>query len=110
MYLSRSFLSAMLICLYGTSSTLVLHSSAALSGFNEPTKSAVSSELRGMAARGQLGINLNTSGYREHIKRLYESTNFAPLWMKGDEPTSQARYMIEAFRASRFKGLNPSDY
>ena len=63
-----------------------------------------------MAAKGQLGNNLNTTGYREQIKRLYESTNFASLWIKGDEPTSQATYLIEAFRASRLKGLNPSDY
>jgi murein L,D-transpeptidase YcbB/YkuD len=72
--------------------------------------SAISSELRGMAAKGQLGNNLNSVGYREQIKSLYESTNFAPLWIKGDEPTSQATYLLEALRASRLKGLNPSDY
>src|SRR5580692_9628819 len=75
-----------------------------------PASSAISSELRGMAARGQLGNNLSTAGYREQIKRLYESANFAPLWIRGDEPTSQATYLIEALRASRLKGLNPSDY
>jgi murein L,D-transpeptidase YcbB/YkuD len=63
-----------------------------------------------MAAKGQWGNNLNSTGYREQIKRLYESTNFAPLWIKDDEPTSQATHLIEAFRASRLKGLNPSDY
>jgi murein L,D-transpeptidase YcbB/YkuD len=72
--------------------------------------SAISSELRGMAAKGQLGNNLSSAGYREQLKSLYESTNFAPLWIKGDEPTSQATYLIEALRASRLKGLNPGDY
>lgn len=72
--------------------------------------SAISSELRGMAAKGQLGNDLNTVGYREQIKRLYESTNFTPLWIKNDEPTPQATYLIETLRASRLKGLNPSDY
>ena len=114
MYLRASLLSAILICLHGTGSGQVLLSSAAPSKFNEPAhaavSSAVSSELRGMAAKGQLGNSLNTTGYREQINRLYESTNFAPLWIKGDEPTSQATYLIEAFRASRLKGLNPSDY
>ena len=114
MYLRKSLLSAILICLHGTGFSQVLHSAAALSTSNEPAdaaaSSAVSSELRGMAAKGQLGNNLNTTGYREQIKRLYESTNFASLWIKGDEPTSQATYLIEAFRASRLKGLNPSDY
>jgi murein L,D-transpeptidase YcbB/YkuD len=72
--------------------------------------SAISSELRGIVAGGQFGNSLNSVGYREHIKRLYESTNFEPLWLKGDEPTSQAMYLIDALRASRLKGLNPGDY
>ncbi|MGC1293503.1 MAG: L,D-transpeptidase family protein [Alloacidobacterium sp.] len=63
-----------------------------------------------MAAKGQLGNNLNTTGYREQIKKLYESANFAPFWIKDDDLTSQATYLIEALRASRLKGLNPSDY
>jgi L,D-transpeptidase YcbB len=114
MYLRKSLLLAILVCLHGTGSSQALLSSAALSKWNEPANadasSAVSSELRGMAAKGQLGNNLNTVGYREQINRLYESTNFTPLWIKGDEPTAQAAYLIEAFRASRLKGLNPSDY
>ena len=72
--------------------------------------SSLSSELREMVAKGQLGNNLTSTGYREQIKTLYESTNFAPLWIKNDEPTSQATYLIEALRASRLKGLNPRDY
>ena len=72
--------------------------------------SAISSELRLMAAKGQLGNNLGSAGNREQIKRLYESANFVPLWIKGDQPTSQAAYLIETLRASRLKGLNPSDY
>ncbi len=74
------------------------------------SSSAISSELRSMAAKGQLGNNLGSAGYREQIKRLYESANFVPLWIKGDQPTSQATYLIETLRASRLKGLNPSDY
>lgn len=71
--------------------------------------SALSSEVRGMATKRTLG-NLSITGYQDQIKRLYESANFAPLWIKGDEPTSQAAYLIEALRASRLKGLNPNDY
>jgi L,D-transpeptidase YcbB len=72
--------------------------------------SAISSELRAMAGKGQLGKSLGSAAYREQIKRLYESANFVPLWMRGDEATSQATYLIETLRASRLKGLNPSDY
>jgi L,D-transpeptidase YcbB len=74
------------------------------------SSSAISSELRRMAANGQLANNLGSAGHREQIKRLYESANFAPLWVKDDRPTSQATYLIETLRASRLKGLNPSDY
>jgi L,D-transpeptidase YcbB len=72
--------------------------------------SAISSELRAMAARGQLGNHLGYAEYREQIKRLYESANFVPLWINGDQPTPQATYLIETLRASRLKGLNPNDY
>jgi hypothetical protein len=61
MYSRKLLLSAILICL-----VLPL---AGLSTLNEPAdaavSSAISSELRGMAAKGQLGNNLSTTGYRE---------------------------------------------
>jgi murein L,D-transpeptidase YcbB/YkuD len=72
--------------------------------------SAISSELGAMAAKGQLGNSRGSAAYREQVKRLYESAHFVPLWIKGGEPTSQATYLMEALRASRLKGLNPSDY
>jgi murein L,D-transpeptidase YcbB/YkuD len=71
---------------------------------------AISSELRAMAAKGQLGNSRGPGAYREQVKKLYESAQFVPLWIKGGEPTPQATYLIEALRASRLKGLNPSDY
>ena len=80
---------------------------------NDPPKnaasSALSSEVRGLATKRTLG-NLSITGYQDQIKRLYESANFAPLWIKNDEPTSQAAYLIGLLRASRLKGLNPNDY
>ena len=71
--------------------------------------STISTELRGVVAKGHFG-NLSSTGYREQVKTLYESTNFAPLWIRQDEPTSQAKYLIAALQASRLKGLNPRDY
>ena len=113
-YPRKVLLLSTLICLNGSGSSQIILRSAGLPTLNEPAgataSSAVSSELRGMATKGQLGNKLSTAGEREQIKRLYETANFAPLWIKGDEPTSQATYLIEAMRASRLKGLNPSDY
>ena len=70
--------------------------------------SDLSSELRAMAAK--LGNNPASPGNREQIKKLYESANFTPLWINGDQPTPQATSLIAILRASRLKGLNPSDY
>jgi murein L,D-transpeptidase YcbB/YkuD len=72
--------------------------------------SALSSEVRGIATKQKLGNNLSITGYQDQIKRLYESANSAPVWIKGDQPTPQATYLIEALRTSRLKGLNPNDY
>src|SRR5450631_626993 len=100
MYSMKLFLSMILTCLkVCASSQTMLHlanfAGAASDAQEVSSSSAISSELRGMAAKGQLGNNLGSAGFREQIKRLYESANFVPLWIKGDEPTSQATYLIE---------------
>ncbi len=115
MYSVTLFLSMIVTCLvvFAPSQTM-LHlanlDGPASSNQEVSSSSAISTELRAMAAKGQLGNNLGSAGYREQVKRLYESANFAPLWVNGDQLTSQATYLIETLRASRLKGLNPSDY
>ena len=73
MYSRKLLLLSILICLNGSGSSQVMLRSAGLSTLNEPAdataSSAISSELRGMAAKGQLGNKLSTAGYREQIKR-----------------------------------------
>jgi L,D-transpeptidase YcbB len=72
--------------------------------------SAISSELQAIAARGQVGNTRAFGAYREPFKTIYQSTNYTPLWLKNDELTPQANYLIETLSASRQKGLNPGDY
>jgi L,D-transpeptidase YcbB len=112
MYSSDLVLSVLLACLNvrGPSQTMLHLAEPASTTQEVSSSSAISSGLREMAAQGRLGTNPGSPGSREEIKKLYESVNFAPLWVKGGEPTSQATYLIEALRASRLKGLNPSDY
>jgi murein L,D-transpeptidase YcbB/YkuD len=89
------------------------HNSANAQTGNSPktaVSSPLSSELQGIVAKGQFGNKLNSAGYRDQIKTLYDSTSFAPLWIKNGEPTSQATNLVEALRTSRLKGLNPTDY
>ncbi len=103
--------SCLTACAPSQSMLHLANTGGAVSGTQEVSGSpAISSELRAMAAKGQLGNNLGSAGSREQIKKLYESANFAPLWIDGDRPTSQAASLIEILRASRLKGLNPSDY
>jgi L,D-transpeptidase YcbB len=115
MYSMKLFLSMILACLNACAPSQAMLHPANFGGAASQTQEvssppAISSELRAMAGKGQLGNNLGSAAYREQVKRLYESVNFVPLWIKGDEPTSQATYLIETLRASRLKGLNPSDY
>jgi murein L,D-transpeptidase YcbB/YkuD len=76
----------------------------------DSASSTVSSELRAIVSKRQVEGNRSFAEYSGQVKVLYESTNFAPLWLKGDEPTSQATYLVEALCVSRQKGLNPDDY
>ena len=118
MYSKRFLLSMILICFNGVGAVgAALRSvdfSASSDGVGQAgaaaSSSSISTELRGIVAGGQFENSLNSVGYREHVKRLYESTNFEPIWLKGDGPTSQAMYLIDVLRASRLKGLNPGDY
>src|SRR5271156_1512195 len=115
MYSMKLFLSVLLPCLNACAPSqamlYLVNPGRPVSEAQEvSSSSAISSQLRAMAAKGQLGNDLGSAGFREQIKRLYESANFVPLWIKGDQPTSQATYLIETLRASRLKGLNPSDY
>jgi L,D-transpeptidase YcbB len=96
-------------CLFLVLIAVCLDCTAAQTSHGAPSPT-VSSELHALITKGQFGNSRSLAGYRDHVKRLYESKNFAPLWLNGDEPTSQARFLIEALRASRQKGLNPTDY
>jgi L,D-transpeptidase YcbB len=106
MYLKKSLLSMIFICLNGF---VVLNEPAGLAQ-QTAIPSGISSELRAITAKEQLADGRSLAGYRGHFKVLYESTNFTPLWFTSNGPTPQTRILIEAFRASRQKGLNPADY
>ena len=53
----------------------------------------------------------NFSDYRTDFLQLYQSSNFAPLWLGANgQPTPQALAVIQALESSRRKGLIPDDY
>jgi murein L,D-transpeptidase YcbB/YkuD len=58
---------------------------------------AVAAELRTIATSGDL-------------QSLYQSTNFAPVWIHDGQATPQALAVIHALEDARRKGLSPQDY
>ncbi len=73
---------------------------------------AVAGELRTIAAAGTLADLTfpNFSDYGQQVQALYQSVNYAPVWVRGGQATNQALAVINAFQNSRQKGLNPEEY
>src|SRR5580704_13934999 len=52
----------------------------------------------------------NFRDYQPSLQKFYEPVNYAPVWVKGGSPSSQALVMIELLRNAWKKGLEPEDY
>ena len=50
------------------------------------------------------------SDYREHVKKFYEFSGNSLWWVKGMEPTAQARQVIAIMLQADQKGLSADDY
>ncbi len=48
--------------------------------------------------------------YQADLLRLYESVQFHPIWLNGDEPTAQAETVIGVFADADADGLSAADY
>jgi murein L,D-transpeptidase YcbB/YkuD len=77
-----------------------------------PVSPGVSARLQEIAAAGRLASmdRPDFSDYRMHFQHAYETSNFAPLWLNGNQPTPQATAIIVLLQNSLHKGLNPDDY
>jgi L,D-transpeptidase YcbB len=73
---------------------------------------AVAAPLRTIAAAGTFADLTfpNFSDYSQQVQALYQSVNYAPMWVRDGQATPQALAMITAFQSSRQKGLSPEDY
>ena len=73
---------------------------------------AVAGQLRTIAAAGTLADLTfpNFPDYGQQVQTLYQSVNYAPVWVRDGQATPQALAVITAFESSRQKGLNPEDY
>jgi murein L,D-transpeptidase YcbB/YkuD len=50
------------------------------------------------------------SDYKKHVQKFYESYGYSLPWVKGMEPTPQARQVIAVLRQADQKGLSAEDY
>jgi L,D-transpeptidase YcbB len=50
------------------------------------------------------------SDYREHVRKFYEFNGYSSWWVKGMEPTPQARQVIALLLQAGQKGLSAEDY
>ena len=50
------------------------------------------------------------SDYRGFVNNFYELNGYSPWWVRGQEPTPQARQLIVLLVRSEQKGLSPDDY
>jgi L,D-transpeptidase YcbB len=50
------------------------------------------------------------SDYRNHVAKFYDSVGYSPAWLRNDQPTPQARDLIEILKQADGKGLNAEDY
>ena len=77
-----------------------------------PNAEAVAGQLRTIAAAGTLADLTfpNFPDYGQQVQALYQSVNYAPVWLRDGHATPQALAVITALQSSRQKGLNPEDY
>jgi L,D-transpeptidase YcbB len=75
-------------------------------------EAAVSARLHAIAAAGKLADLRwpDFSDYQQHFQHLYDTVNFAPVWVRDGQPTLQALGVIQALDDSRRKGFDPREY
>ena len=76
------------------------------------TNPVLEEQLRADATAGHLAPLRwpNFQDYKDQVVRFYAQRNWNPAWIDGKRPTRQARALIQTFKASAGKGLNPLDY
>lgn len=73
---------------------------------------AFAARLKEIAGAGQLaGMEQpDFSDYKKHFVAAYETTGYAPLWLRADGLSKQGAGVIQAVEASEQKGLTAADY
>ena len=72
----------------------------------------ISSHLREIVTSGRLADLRwpDFTDYKAHVAEFYESNAYGTAWLNGRQPSAQALALIELFKSSSRKGLQPEDY
>jgi L,D-transpeptidase YcbB len=78
----------------------------------DPLSSEGQARLRAIVTAGRLAELRwpDFSDVRGSALELYSRAGYSLLWIRGNQPTAQARAMIALMRQAALKGLNPADY
>ncbi len=74
--------------------------------------SAFIAALREIVAAGRLSDLRwpDFSDYKIHVANFYDSSGYAPAWLRDNDPTRQALAVIDVLKQADAKGLNAEDY
>ena len=76
------------------------------------TSAGQQADIQNLVTRGKLdGMRWpNFSDYRDWLRKFYEPTGYAPVWLQGTQLVPQAQSLIDRFKDAGKKGLDPEDY
>jgi len=82
------------------------------SAFGTMAAQASADEIRQIVTAGRLSDLRwpDFSDYRTHLESFYEPAGYALAWIRQNQPSAQARAMIEVLKGADSKGLRSEDY
>ena len=114
--LSAPLMLFVLFCGSGAGSGSFAQTQLATSSTNSPNAQQLSSESQAWLRNAINGGNLpelrwpDFSDYTKHVQKFYEFNGDSLWWVKGMEPTTQARQVIAVMLQADQRGLSADDY
>jgi murein L,D-transpeptidase YcbB/YkuD len=96
------------VCVLRLAYGAVSEASPAQAQAQEPIGAAIRDIVE--AGRQPLLHRPDFSDQQDSSRKLYEAANFRPLWLRSDQPTSQAAEILRALSEADRRGLSPEDY
>ncbi|HVN84332.1 MAG TPA: L,D-transpeptidase family protein [Candidatus Binatia bacterium] len=91
---------------------LIVPAFAARAADNQPAQEPVAATIRTIVESGRQPLlhRPDFSNRQDAVRQLYEAVRFHPLWLRSDQPTTQAAEVIRVLFEADRRGLSPDDY